>query len=149
MACTNSASVNFSELKDFMLFYPPSKPEEVKRLIIKHRDEGHKLQITGSAASLVSQTIVCTLEVQNCSQFYRELFSILSAYAVIDLAIYETLKSYYVNNYNAHPVRDIVALPVCGACSSICGMLASCPFALVRTQLQAVAISDNLTHQIL
>uniref|UniRef100_A0A0R3R1J7 ADP,ATP carrier protein n=1 Tax=Brugia timori TaxID=42155 RepID=A0A0R3R1J7_9BILA len=72
------------------------------------------------------------------------------------LAIYETLKSYYVNNYNAHPVRDIVALPVCvrdivalpvcGACSSICGMLASYPFALVRTRLQALAISDNLTQ---
>ncbi|VIO89464.1 Uncharacterized protein BM_BM4401 [Brugia malayi] len=117
----------------------------VKRLIIKHRDEGHKLQISerlaaGSAAGLVSQTIVYPLE-----GIVPNLIGIIP-YAGIDLAIYETLKSYYVNNYNAHPVRDIVALPVCGACSSICGMLASYPFALVRTRLQALAISDNLTQ---
>ncbi|KAK6113137.1 Mitochondrial carrier family protein [Brugia pahangi] len=153
----------------------------VKRLIIKHRDEGHKLQISerlaaGSAAGLVSQTIVYPLEVlktrlalRRSNQlesglvdlavkmyrnegflcFYRGIVPNLIGiipYAGIDLAIYETLKSYYVNNYNAHPVRDIVALPVCGACSSICGMLASYPFALVRTRLQALAISDNLTQ---
>ncbi|VDM20617.1 unnamed protein product, partial [Wuchereria bancrofti] len=153
----------------------------VKRLIIKHRSEGHKLQISerlaaGSAAGLISQTIVYPLEVlktrlalRRSNQlesglvdlavkmyrnegflcFYRGIVPNLIGiipYAGIDLAIYETLKSYYVNNYNAHPVRDIVALPVCGACSSICGMLASYPFALVRTRLQALAISDNLTQ---
>ncbi|VDK63428.1 unnamed protein product, partial [Gongylonema pulchrum] len=44
-------------------------------------------------------------------------------YAGIDLAIYETLKRYYMKNYGAHPMANIIALPVCGACSSICGML--------------------------
>ncbi|KAM3727740.1 putative calcium-binding mitochondrial carrier F55A11.4 [Dirofilaria immitis] len=153
----------------------------VKRLIIRHRDEGHKLQISerfaaGSAAGIISQTIIYPLEVlktrlalRHSSQldrnfvnfaakmyrnegvlcFYKGIVPNLIGiipYAGIDLAIYETLKNYYLNNYNTHPVRDIVALPVCGACSSICGMLASYPFVLVRTRLQALAISDNLTQ---
>uniref|UniRef100_A0A1I7VAG1 Calcium-binding mitochondrial carrier protein SCaMC-1 n=1 Tax=Loa loa TaxID=7209 RepID=A0A1I7VAG1_LOALO len=153
----------------------------IKRLIVRERGEGHKLQISerfaaGSAAGVVSQTIIYPLEVlktrlalRHSSQlesglvdlaakmyrnegfisFYKGIVPNLIGiipYAGIDLAIYETLKNYYVNNYNAYPVRDIVALPVCGACSSICGILASYPFALVRTRLQALAMSGNLTQ---
>ncbi|VDK73100.1 unnamed protein product [Litomosoides sigmodontis] len=153
----------------------------VKRLIMKYRDEDHKLQIferlaAGSAAGVVSQTVVYPLEVlktrlalrrsdqlgsglvdlavkmyrnEGFLCFYKGIVPNLIGiipYAGIDLAIYETLKNYYLNNYNAHPVRDVVTLPICGACSSICGMLASYPFALVRTRLQALSVSGNLTQ---
>ncbi|CAG9537815.1 unnamed protein product [Cercopithifilaria johnstoni] len=153
----------------------------IKRLIVRNKDEGYKLQIfdrlaAGSAAGVVSQTVVYPLEVLKtrlalrrsdqldsglidlAAKMYRNegllcfykgivpnLIGIIP-YAGIDLAIYETLKSYYLNSYNAHPIRDIIALPICGACSSICGMVASYPFALVRTRLQALSISDNLTQ---
>uniref|UniRef100_A0A158Q7X1 Calcium-binding mitochondrial carrier protein SCaMC-1 n=1 Tax=Elaeophora elaphi TaxID=1147741 RepID=A0A158Q7X1_9BILA len=153
----------------------------VKRLIIRQRDQGHKLQIferlaAGSAAGVVSQTVVYPLEVlktrlalrrsdqlesglvdlaakmyrnEGFSSFYKgvvpNLIGIIP-YAGIDLAVYETLKSYYLSNCNAHPLRDVIAFPICGACSSICATLASYPFALVRTRLQALAISGNLTQ---
>ncbi|MCP9265171.1 Calcium-binding mitochondrial carrier protein SCaMC-3 [Dirofilaria immitis] len=156
-------------------------PNQLSNFFLMILDEGHKLQISerfaaGSAAGIISQTIIYPLEVlktrlalRHSSQldrnfvnfaakmyrnegvlcFYKGIVPNLIGiipYAGIDLAIYETLKNYYLNNYNTHPVRDIVALPVCGACSSICGMLASYPFVLVRTRLQALAISDNLTQ---
>lgn len=61
-------------------------------------------------------------------------------YAGIDLAIYETLKRSYVRYYetsNSEP--GVLALLACGTCSSTCGQLASYPFALVRTRLQAIS----------
>uniref|UniRef100_A0A915PDA5 EF-hand domain-containing protein n=1 Tax=Setaria digitata TaxID=48799 RepID=A0A915PDA5_9BILA len=159
----------------------------VKQLIVRRRGEGHKLQIyerlvAGSAAGLISQTIIYPMEVlktrlalRHSGQLDKGLFHFavkmyrtegflcfykgitpnligIIPYAGIDLAIYETLKSYYLNNYKVHPVGDIVALPVCGACSSICGMLASYPFALIRTRLQAlrilyfISVSGSLTQ---
>ncbi|CAL2044791.1 unnamed protein product [Caenorhabditis brenneri] len=59
-------------------------------------------------------------------------------YAGIDLAIYETLKRSYVRYYETNSSEPgVLALLACGTCSSTCGQLASYPFALVRTKLQA------------
>uniref|UniRef100_A0A1I7T5E7 Calcium-binding mitochondrial carrier protein SCaMC-2 n=1 Tax=Caenorhabditis tropicalis TaxID=1561998 RepID=A0A1I7T5E7_9PELO len=59
-------------------------------------------------------------------------------YAGIDLAIYETLKRTYVRYYETKSSEPgVLALLACGTCSSTCGQLASYPFALVRTKLQA------------
>ncbi|VDM79038.1 unnamed protein product [Strongylus vulgaris] len=75
-------------------------------------------------------------------------------YAGIDLAIYETLKKLYVRRHNGGAEPGVIALLACGTCSSTCGQLASYPLALVRTRLQARAISgdplqpDTMTGQI-
>ncbi|KAK6009220.1 hypothetical protein OSTOST_25879, partial [Ostertagia ostertagi] len=75
-------------------------------------------------------------------------------YAGIDLAIYETLKKYYVRHHKDSAEPGVLALLACGTCSSTCGQLASYPLALVRTRLQARAISgdsmqpDTMTGQI-
>ncbi|KAK6034176.1 hypothetical protein COOONC_28317 [Cooperia oncophora] len=75
-------------------------------------------------------------------------------YAGIDLAIYETLKKYYVRHHRDSAEPGVLALLACGTCSSTCGQLASYPLALVRTRLQARAISgdfmqpDTMTGQI-
>ncbi|KJH44373.1 hypothetical protein DICVIV_09613 [Dictyocaulus viviparus] len=64
-------------------------------------------------------------------------------YAGIDLAIYETLKKLYVRHHKDCTEPGVLALLVCGTCSSTCGQLASYPLALVRTRLQARAISGD------
>uniref|UniRef100_A0A158PEU6 EF-hand domain-containing protein n=1 Tax=Angiostrongylus costaricensis TaxID=334426 RepID=A0A158PEU6_ANGCS len=64
-------------------------------------------------------------------------------YAGIDLAIYETLKKLYVRHHKDSAEPGVLALLACGTCSSTCGQLASYPLALVRTRLQARAISGN------
>ncbi|CAG09637.1 unnamed protein product, partial [Tetraodon nigroviridis] len=59
-------------------------------------------------------------------------------YAGIDLAVYETLKNYYLHNYSASGVDPgVLVLLACGTVSSTCGQLASYPLALVRTRMQA------------
>ncbi|VDO10218.1 unnamed protein product, partial [Haemonchus placei] len=58
-------------------------------------------------------------------------------YAGIDLAIYETLKNFYVRNHKDSAEPGVLALLACGTCSSTCGQLASYPLALIRTRLQA------------
>lgn len=81
--------------------------------------------------------------------FYRgylpNLLGILP-YAGIDLAIYETLKKYYlarnnVGNTNEQP--GVLILLACGTASSACGQIASYPLALVRTRLQASSTFEN------
>ncbi|CAI5455728.1 unnamed protein product [Caenorhabditis angaria] len=64
-------------------------------------------------------------------------------YAGIDLTVYETLKSMYTQYYTDVQEPGVLALLACGTCSSTCGQLASYPLALVRTRLQARAISPN------
>lgn len=64
-------------------------------------------------------------------------------YAGIDLAIYETLKKLYVTHHKDGSEPGVLALLACGTCSSTCGQLASYPLALVRTRLQARAISGD------
>ncbi|XP_015244747.1 calcium-binding mitochondrial carrier protein SCaMC-2-B isoform X2 [Cyprinodon tularosa] len=61
-------------------------------------------------------------------------------YAGIDLAVYETLKNYWLQRFatdSADP--GVFVLLACGTTSSTCGQLASYPLALVRTRMQAQA----------
>lgn len=82
--------------------------------------------------------------------FYRgylpNLLGILP-YAGIDLAIYETLKKYYLARNNVDSSNNeqpgVVILLACGTCSSACGQIASYPLALVRTRLQASSTFEN------
>src|SRR4051812_40791171 len=78
--------------------------------------------------------------------FYRgyvpNLLGILP-YAGIDLAVYETLKKWFLNNSSfasSSPNSsspNVLVLLTCGTASSACGQIASYPLALVRTRLQA------------
>ncbi|XP_067428639.1 calcium-binding mitochondrial carrier protein SCaMC-2-A [Thunnus thynnus] len=65
-------------------------------------------------------------------------------YAGIDLAVYETLKNSYLQQYgiNSHDPGVLVLL-ACGTVSSGCGQLASYPLALIRTRMQAQAASGG------
>ncbi|XP_067416537.1 mitochondrial adenyl nucleotide antiporter SLC25A23 isoform X2 [Emydura macquarii macquarii] len=61
-------------------------------------------------------------------------------YAGIDLAIYETLKNMWLQNYSKNTADPgILVLLACGTMSSTCGQIASYPLALVRTRMQAQA----------
>ncbi|XP_055474136.1 calcium-binding mitochondrial carrier protein SCaMC-1 isoform X1 [Psammomys obesus] len=65
-------------------------------------------------------------------------------YAGIDLAVYELLKSYWLENFakdSANP--GVMVLLGCGALSSTCGQLASYPLVLVRTRMQAQAMVEG------
>ncbi|XP_037609016.1 calcium-binding mitochondrial carrier protein SCaMC-2-like isoform X1 [Sebastes umbrosus] len=65
-------------------------------------------------------------------------------YAGIDLAIYETLKNYWLQRYatdSADP--GVFVLLACGTTSSTCGQLSSYPLALVRTRMQAQATLEG------
>ncbi|XP_039077284.1 calcium-binding mitochondrial carrier protein SCaMC-3 isoform X3 [Hyaena hyaena] len=61
-------------------------------------------------------------------------------YAGIDLAVYETLKNRWLQQYS-HDSADpgVLVLLACGTISSTCGQIASYPLALVRTRMQAQA----------
>ncbi|KAM4549469.1 mitochondrial adenyl nucleotide antiporter SLC25A24-like [Odontesthes bonariensis] len=61
-------------------------------------------------------------------------------YAGIDLAVYESLKNFWLSKYakdTANP--GILVLLGCGTISSTCGQLSSYPLALIRTRMQAQA----------
>uniref|UniRef100_A0A2K6EEA2 Mitochondrial adenyl nucleotide antiporter SLC25A24 n=1 Tax=Propithecus coquereli TaxID=379532 RepID=A0A2K6EEA2_PROCO len=65
-------------------------------------------------------------------------------YAGIDLAVYELLKSYWLDNFAKDSVNPgVMVLLGCGALSSTCGQLASYPLALVRTRMQAQAMVEG------
>lgn len=81
--------------------------------------------------------------------FYRgyipNLVGILP-YAGIDLALYETFKTLYVKALNRSTEKSgtqkLTGPPVyvsltAGACSSVCGQVATYPLALIKTKLQA------------
>ncbi|XP_049416206.1 calcium-binding mitochondrial carrier protein SCaMC-3-like isoform X2 [Epinephelus fuscoguttatus] len=66
-------------------------------------------------------------------------------YAGIDLAVYETLKNAWLQRYcvdSADP--GVLVLLGCGTVSSTCGQLASYPLALIRTRMQAQAITEGV-----
>lgn len=73
--------------------------------------------------------------------FYRGLTPSLIGiipYAGIDLAVYETIKNLYLSRRSDCDSRPGVLVPLaCGTISSTCGQLASYPFSLIRTRLQA------------
>ncbi|XP_012887306.1 PREDICTED: calcium-binding mitochondrial carrier protein SCaMC-1 [Dipodomys ordii] len=65
-------------------------------------------------------------------------------YAGIDLAVYELLKSYWLDNFAEDSVNPgVMVLLSCGALSSTCGQLASYPLSLVRTRMQAQAMVEE------
>ncbi|XP_054628380.1 calcium-binding mitochondrial carrier protein SCaMC-2-A [Dunckerocampus dactyliophorus] len=63
-------------------------------------------------------------------------------YAGIDLAVYETLKNRYLQQYGTTD-PGVVVLLACGTVSSTCGQLASYPLALIRTRMQAQAANGG------
>lgn len=65
-------------------------------------------------------------------------------YAGIDLAVYESLKNFWLSHYakdTANP--GILVLLGCGTLSSTCGQIASYPLALIRTRMQAQASMEG------
>ncbi|KAG7236418.1 hypothetical protein INR49_000966, partial [Caranx melampygus] len=65
-------------------------------------------------------------------------------YAGIDLAVYETLKNAWLQRFcvdSADP--GVLVLLGCGTISSTCGQLASYPLALIRTRMQAQAVTEG------
>uniref|UniRef100_A0A665WPT0 Calcium-binding mitochondrial carrier protein SCaMC-2-A-like n=1 Tax=Echeneis naucrates TaxID=173247 RepID=A0A665WPT0_ECHNA len=65
-------------------------------------------------------------------------------YAGIDLAVYETLKNSYLQQYGINGADpSVFVLLACGTVSSTCGQLASYPLALVRTRMQAQAATEG------
>ncbi|GIY20203.1 calcium-binding mitochondrial carrier protein SCaMC-3 [Caerostris darwini] len=130
--------------------------------------------IAGSLAGGISQTLIYPLEVlktrlalrktgeytsiwdatckiykkEGLRSFYRgylpNLLGIIP-YAGIDLAIYETLKKTYVSRHPEETDPGILVLLGCGTVSSSCGQIASYPLALVRTRLQAQAVTNDST----
>ncbi|TDH05704.1 hypothetical protein EPR50_G00125380 [Perca flavescens] len=129
--------------------------------------------IAGSLAGATAQTIIYPMEVlktqltlrntgqysgmADCARqiiktegvqaFYRgylpNMLGIIP-YAGIDLAVYETLENACLQRYcvdSADP--GVLVLLGCGTISSTCGQLASYPLALIRTRMQAQALSEG------
>lgn len=68
-------------------------------------------------------------------------------YAGTDLAVYETLKRFYMKRHNMDEVPSIPILLMCGTTSSIIGQLVSYPLALIRTRLQAQEVPMNYAQK--
>ncbi|XP_019313236.1 calcium-binding mitochondrial carrier protein SCaMC-1 [Panthera pardus] len=129
--------------------------------------------ISGSLAGATAQTIIYPMEViktrlavgktgqyygifdcakkilkhEGVGAFYKgyipNLLGIVP-YAGIDLAVYELLKSYWLDNYAKDSVNPgVIVLLGCGIVSSTCGQLASYPLALVKTRMQAQAMIEG------
>ncbi|CAL9703646.1 unnamed protein product [Knipowitschia caucasica] len=87
------------------------------------------------------------LQAEGVGAFYRGYLPNtlgIIPYAGIDLAVYETLKNAWLQRYcvgSADP--GVLVLLACGTTSSTCGQLASYPLALVRTRMQAQALSQD------
>nr|XP_021532478.1 LOW QUALITY PROTEIN: calcium-binding mitochondrial carrier protein SCaMC-3 [Aotus nancymaae] len=116
------------------IIYPWSSPQVLKTRLTLRR--------TGQYKGLLD----CArriLEREGPRAFYRGyLPNVLGIipYAGIDLAVYETLKNWWLQQYS-HDSADpgILVLLACGTISSTCGQIASYPLALVRTRMQAQA----------
>ncbi|XP_034439180.1 calcium-binding mitochondrial carrier protein SCaMC-1-like [Hippoglossus hippoglossus] len=129
----------------------------------------HERFLAGSMAGATAQTVIYPMEVMktrltlrktgqysgmlDCAKqivrkeglkaFYKgyvpNIIGIIP-YAGIDLAVYESLKNFWLSRYakdTANP--GILVLLGCGTLSSTCGQLASYPLALIRTRMQAQA----------
>lgn len=64
-------------------------------------------------------------------------------YAGTDLAVYETLKKFYMKRHGIDDTPSVPILLMCGTTSTIIGQLVSYPLALVRTRLQAQEVPMN------
>ncbi|GFU03695.1 calcium-binding mitochondrial carrier protein SCaMC-2-A [Nephila pilipes] len=105
------------------------------------------LRKTGQYKSIWDAT--CKIyKTEGLRSFYRgylpNLLGIIP-YAGIDLAIYETLKKTYIHRHPEETDPGILVLLGCGTVSSSCGQIASYPLALVRTRLQAQALTNDST----
>ncbi|XP_068605985.1 mitochondrial adenyl nucleotide antiporter SLC25A23-like [Brachionichthys hirsutus] len=92
------------------------------------------------------------LKVEGAQAFYRGYLPNtvgIIPYAGIDLAVYETLKNAWLQRYcldrggNNSADPGVLVLLGCGTISSTCGQLASYPLALIRTRMQAQAITEG------
>ncbi|XP_059848302.1 mitochondrial adenyl nucleotide antiporter SLC25A24-like [Hypanus sabinus] len=139
-------------------------------LVQKSTLEVHERFIAGSLAGVTSQTLIFPMEVLkvrmglgksgqymgifHCAQnimrneglraFFKgyvpNAIGIIP-YAGIDLAVYESVKNLYLQNYGQKRTDPgVFALLGCGTISSTCGQLASYPLALIRTRMQAQAV---------
>ncbi|KAG8178511.1 hypothetical protein JTE90_005405 [Oedothorax gibbosus] len=132
----------------------------------------HSRFLAGSMAGCISQTVIYPLEVlktrlalrttgqyasiwdasvkiyktEGIRSFYKgyvpNLIGIIP-YAGIDLGIYETLKRHYIHLHPERADPGVLVLLGCGTVSSSCGQIASYPLALVRTRLQAQAVTPG------
>ncbi|XP_032343121.1 calcium-binding mitochondrial carrier protein SCaMC-1 isoform X2 [Camelus ferus] len=65
-------------------------------------------------------------------------------YAGVDLAVYEFLKNYWLENYARGSLDPgIMILLGCGTLSHTCGQMASFPLNLIRTRMQAQALKEK------
>jgi len=88
--------------------------------------------------------IVDCLRVTTQNEGFRSLYKGLGPalvgvvpYAGIDLAVYETLKSFYLSHTNTAGSPGVLPLFLCGLTSSTCGQVVAYPLSLIRTRLQA------------
>ncbi|XP_027232971.1 calcium-binding mitochondrial carrier protein SCaMC-2-B isoform X3 [Penaeus vannamei] len=106
------------------------------------------LRKTGQYKS-IADAAVKIYKMEGVKSFYRgyipNILGIIP-YAGIDLAIYETLKKSYMEQYSDGRNPSVLAIIACGAFSSSCGQVASYPLALVRTRLQAQVIAPGVVH---
>ncbi|KAF5911064.1 hypothetical protein HPG69_001029 [Diceros bicornis minor] len=126
--------------------------EQYKKLLT---EEGQKVGtferfISGSMAGATAQTFIYPMEVLKTrlavgkTGQYSGIFNCIIPYAGIDLAVYELLKSHWLDNFAKDSVNPgVMVLLGCGALSSTCGQLASYPLALVRTRMQAQAMLEG------
>jgi solute carrier family 25 phosphate transporter 23/24/25/41 len=68
-------------------------------------------------------------------------------YAGTDLAVYETLKRFYMKQNEIDDKPSIPILLMCGSVSTLCGQLVSYPLALIRTRLQAQEVPMYSTER--
>ncbi|XP_014665203.1 PREDICTED: calcium-binding mitochondrial carrier protein SCaMC-1-like [Priapulus caudatus] len=113
-------------------------PLEVLKTRLALRRTGQYSSISDAAKKIYrNEGLLC---------FYRgyvpNLLGIIP-YAGIDLAVYESLKRWYLTNHSKVEDPGVLLLLTCGTASSTCGQLASYPLALVRTRLQALGVTGG------
>lgn len=110
-------------------------PMEVLKTRLALRKTGEYSSILDAAAKIYSR--------EGLRSFYRgyipNMLGIIP-YAGIDLAVYETLKKKYLSHHETEQPSFWVLL-ACGSASSTLGQVCSYPLALVRTRLQAQAVT--------
>ncbi|GIY35204.1 calcium-binding mitochondrial carrier protein SCaMC-1 [Caerostris extrusa] len=123
-------------------------PLEVLKTRLALRKTGQYTSIWDATCKIYKQ--------EGLRSFYRgylpNLLGIIP-YAGIDLAIYEVTffhftdvkKKTYVSRHPEETDPGILVLLGCGTVSSSCGQIASYPLALVRTRLQAQAVTNDST----
>eukprot|EP00698_Gefionella_okellyi_P001615 TRINITY_DN11533_c0_g2_i1.p1 TRINITY_DN11533_c0_g2~~TRINITY_DN11533_c0_g2_i1.p1 ORF type:complete len:285 (-),score=71.92 TRINITY_DN11533_c0_g2_i1:912-1640(-) len=98
-----------------------------------------RLQMLNAPAGTIRSVLGTVVRTEGYKALYRGLsLSIVGTipYSGTDLAVYETIKTYFMR----HRPSEEPTLPVllgAGACSSVAAQLASYPFGMVRTRMQA------------